>query len=83
MLDNISKHEKKFEALRSEEEAKSSELSTLKIQYDNKKHVSHSDVRDEDRTLAYELKQDPVDNPVEQDYKRLSDELYQLRIHLD
>jgi hypothetical protein len=40
-------------------------------------------VRDEDRALAYELKQDPVDSPVEQDYKRLSDELYQLKLHLE
>jgi len=38
--------------------------------------VSHKDERDDDRRIEYELKQDPIDNPIEKDYKRLSDELF-------
>jgi len=76
LLENISQHESKFEQLRAEEETKNGRLQGLRIEYDNKRHVSHKDERDDDRRIEYELKQDPIDNPIEKDYKRLSDELF-------
>lgn len=83
LLQNIGKLESKYELLKVSNEEKKQILHDLQIENDNKKKFGHVDPRAEDRTLAHELKQHLDDNQQEAEYKRLSEELDQLHVHLD
>lgn len=83
LLQNIGKLESKYEQLKVSNEEKKQVLHDLQIENDNKKKFGHVDPRAEDRTLAHELKQHLDDNQQEAEYKRLSEELDQLHVHLD
>lgn len=52
------------------------------MEYDNKKSFDHQDERQDDRNLAHPLKDFPNDNETESEYKRLSNELDELRAHM-
>ena len=45
------------------------------MEYDGKKPLDFKDERDEDRKIAHALKPMPIDNAMEAEYGRLSDEI--------
>lgn len=83
LLHNISTLEDKYEQLKIQNEQKRELLHNLQIENDNKKKVGFVDPRSEDRAIAQELKEHLDDNQTEAEYKRLSEELEQVRVHLD
>ena len=55
----------------------------MQLEYDNKKEVGYVDPRADDRALAHELPPTPNDNHLENEFKRLTDELDSLKVHLE
>ena len=83
LLQSVKDGEKKFEDLKRTSEEKQSRLHALQLEYDNKKRFDEKDERQEDRDLAHTLKTFQDDNAMEDEYRRLSKELDQLKAHND